>query len=157
MTAADALLAFQQALSLVRLDTCEQSISDVFPHPASPDGNITASDALCIFQKALALPSCLDTLPLEVTLSLSELTQDTSQGKAIIVDYQGPSFDADDLRVSVGATPVESVFVDNQIHLILPLTHAGQTTLEFDFGGFSSSLSLNILAAPVISRPASLR
>ena len=153
VTAADALLAFQHALSLVQLDTCQQTVADVSPQPAAPDGNITASDALCIFQKALALPSCLDILPLEVTLWLSELTQDTSQGKAIIVDYQGPSFDADDLRVSVGATPVESVFVDNQIHLILPLTQAGQTTVEFDFGGFLSSLSLNILAAPVIADP----
>ena len=63
VTAADALLAFQQALSLVQLDACQLTIADVFPLPATPDGNITASDALCIFQKALGLPSCLGTLP----------------------------------------------------------------------------------------------
>ena len=63
VTAADALLAFQQALSLVQLDACRLSIADVFPLPATPDGSITASDALCIFQKALGLPSCLDTAP----------------------------------------------------------------------------------------------
>ena len=63
VTAADALLAFQQALNLVQLDACQLGIADVFPQPAEPDGNITASDALCIFQKALGLPSCLDPLP----------------------------------------------------------------------------------------------
>ena len=60
VTAADALLAFQQALSLADLNACQRSIADVFPQPATPDGTITASDALCIFQKALSLPSCLD-------------------------------------------------------------------------------------------------
>ena len=63
VTAADALLAFQQALSLAELSVCQLSIADVFPLPTTPDGSITASDALCIFQKALGLPSCLDTLP----------------------------------------------------------------------------------------------
>ena len=60
VTAADALLAFQQALGLTDLDACQRSTADVFPQPADPDGDITASDALCIFQKALSLPSCLD-------------------------------------------------------------------------------------------------
>ena len=63
VTAADALLAFQQALGLAPLSTCQLSIANVFPVPTAPDGAITASDALCIFQKALGLPSCLDSLP----------------------------------------------------------------------------------------------
>ena len=63
VTAADALLAFQQALGLTQLTACQRDIADVTPLPSAPDGNITASDALCIFQKALSLPSCLDTLP----------------------------------------------------------------------------------------------
>ena len=63
VTAADALLAFQQALSLAPLSMCQLSIANIFPLPTRPDGIITASDALCIFQKALGLPSCLDTLP----------------------------------------------------------------------------------------------
>ena len=63
VTAADALLAFQQALSLAPLNTCQLSIANVFPLPTAPDDIITASDALCIFQKALGLPSCLDVLP----------------------------------------------------------------------------------------------
>ena len=63
VTAADALLAFQQALSLATLNMCQLSIANVFPLPTTPDGAITASDALCIFQKALGLPSCLDSLP----------------------------------------------------------------------------------------------
>ena len=63
VTAADALLAFQRALSLVPLDDCQSTIADVFPQPSVPDGNITASDALCIFRMALGLPSCLDRAP----------------------------------------------------------------------------------------------
>ena len=63
VTAVDALLAFQQALSLTQLDACQLSIADVFPSPHAPDGNVTASDALCIFQKALGSPSCFDILP----------------------------------------------------------------------------------------------
>ena len=63
VTAVDALLAFQQALSLIQLDACQLSIADVFPSPHAPDGSVTASDALCIFQKALGSPSCFDILP----------------------------------------------------------------------------------------------
>ena len=75
VTAADALLAFQQALSLVQLEECQLGIADVFPQPAMPDGNITASDALCIFQKALSLPSCLDNvvLPNEPPIAITEI------------------------------------------------------------------------------------
>lgn len=63
VTAADALLAFQQALGLTQLSACQVSIADVYPQPSAPDDTITASDALCIFQKSLGLPSCLDILP----------------------------------------------------------------------------------------------
>ena len=63
VTAADALLAFQQALGLAQLTACQRTIANVFPQPTAPDRNITASDALCIFQKALSLPSCLDHAP----------------------------------------------------------------------------------------------
>ena len=63
VTAADALLAFQQTFSLVELNTCQQTIADISPQPSMPDGNITASDVLCIFQEALSLPSCLDDVP----------------------------------------------------------------------------------------------
>ena len=71
VTAADALLAFQQALGLPQLSACQLSIANVFPLPTTPDGTITASDALCIFQKALGLSSCLDTLPPSNQESLS--------------------------------------------------------------------------------------
>ena len=64
ITAADAMLVFQQTLNLNQLNTCQLNIADVFPQPATPDGIITASDALCIFQRALGLPSCLDIIPL---------------------------------------------------------------------------------------------
>ena len=91
--------------------------------------------------------------PTQVTLSLSEFTQDTSQGKAISVDYSGPAFDEEELWVWVDDTSVESIFVDNQIHLILPLTQVGETSLEFDFGDFSASLAVDIAGAPVIADP----
>ena len=93
------------------------------------------------------------TEPTQVTLSLSESTQDTSQGRAIIVDYEGPAFDDDDLSVSVGDTLVGGFVVNDQIHLILPLTESGQTLLTFDFGSFSSDLSLTIDPAPTIADP----
>ena len=93
------------------------------------------------------------TEPTQVTLSLSEYTQDTSQGKLIVVDYQGPAFDEDDLMVSVGDMPVASVVVNSQIHAILPLAESGQTLLAFDFGGFSSNLLLTIRPAPTIADP----
>ena len=62
VTAADALLVFQQALGLAQLSTCQQSIADVYPLPTAADGTVTAADALCIFQKALSLASCLDVM-----------------------------------------------------------------------------------------------
>ena len=62
VTAADALLVFQQALGLPRLSMCQQSIADVFPQPTSSDGSITVSDALCVLRAALTLPSCLDNM-----------------------------------------------------------------------------------------------
>ena len=80
VTAADALLAFQQALSLVQLSACQLSIADVFPQPATPDGTLTASDALCIFQKALGLPSCLSSSPPDDTGTVPEDPPSPSTG-----------------------------------------------------------------------------
>ena len=95
LTAADALLAFQQALGLAQLDACQLRIADVFPQPAAPDGSITASDALCIFQKALGLPSCLDALPSPPEIDVIKfLTGPVESGEspalfAAVVDAQG--------------------------------------------------------------------
>ena len=81
VTAADALLAFQQALGLAQLTACQLMTADVFPQPAMPDGSITASDALCIFQQALGLPSCLDTLPSPPEIDIAQyLTGPVEQG-----------------------------------------------------------------------------
>lgn len=91
--------------------------------------------------------------PTQVTLSLSEFTQDTSQGKAISIDYSGPDFDEEELRAWVGDTPVESVFVNDQIHLMLPLTQADETSLEFEFGDFGAAFSVDITEAPQIADP----
>ena len=81
VTAADALLAFQQALSLAPLNMCQLSIANVFPLPTAPDDTITASDALCIFQKALGIPSCLDVLPPPDMMS-EDLTLPSDHGLA---------------------------------------------------------------------------
>ena len=83
VTAADALLAFQQALGLTQLTACQSIIADVFPRPAAPDGSITAADALCIFQKALGLPSCLDTLPSSPEIDVAQfLAGPVEQGES---------------------------------------------------------------------------
>ena len=95
VTAADALLAFQQALGLAQLTACQLMTADVFPQPATPDGSITASDALCIFQKALSLPSCLDTLPSPPEIDVAQyLTGPVEEGSspglfAAVVDEEG--------------------------------------------------------------------
>ena len=95
VTAADALLVFQQALGLAQLDTCQQSIADVFPQPATPDGSITASDALCIFQKALSLPSCLDTLPSSNQPPVVDAGPDQSVDAGVMVFLSGTASDPD--------------------------------------------------------------
>ena len=95
VTAADALLVFQQALSLAQLSTCQRTIADVFPQPANPDGNITASDALCIFQKALSLPSCLDTLPPSNQPPVVNAGPDQPVAAGTMVILSGTASDAD--------------------------------------------------------------
>ena len=95
VTAADALLVFQQALSLAQLSTCQLGIADVFPQPVNPDGDITASDALCIFQKALSLPSCLDTLPSSNQPPVVDAGPDQSVAAGTMVILSGTASDAD--------------------------------------------------------------
>ena len=95
VTAADALLVFQQALGLAQLSACQQSIADVFPQPANPDGSITASDALCIFQKALSLPSCLDTLPSSNQPPVVDAGPDQSVDEGVMVFLSGTGSDPD--------------------------------------------------------------
>ena len=95
LTAADALLAFQQALSLTQLSMCQQSVADVFPHPASADGNITASDALCIFQKALGLPSCFDSVVPPAESPIVDAGPDQSIDAGVSVVLSGTASDPD--------------------------------------------------------------
>ena len=95
VTAADALLVFQQALGLADLNACQRSIADVFPQPTSPDGAITASDALCIFQKALILPSCLDTLPSSNLPPVVDAGPDQSIEGGVMVFMTGTGSDPD--------------------------------------------------------------
>ena len=95
VTAADALLAFQQALGLAELDMCQLTIANVFPSPAMPDGNITASDALCIFQRALSLPSCLDTPPSPNEPPMADAGSDQTVDAGTIVTLSGTADDTD--------------------------------------------------------------
>ena len=94
VTAQDALLAFQQALSLVELDACQLMIADVAPLPTTPDGNVTALDALCIFQKALSLPSCLDTPANQLPVADAGMDQSVDAG-AMVTLVGTASSDAD--------------------------------------------------------------
>ena len=95
VTVADALLAFQQALSLADLSACQQSVADVSPQPGAPDGNITASDAFCIFQKALGLPSCLDILPPPNEPPLANAGPDKIIVEGAVVTLSGAGSDSD--------------------------------------------------------------
>ena len=95
VTAADALLAFQQALGLAQLTACQQTIANVFPQPNAPDASITASDALCIFQKALSLPSCLDTLPSANLPPIVDAGPDQSVEAGVVVVLSGTARDPD--------------------------------------------------------------
>jgi hypothetical protein len=100
VTVADALLAFQQALSLADLSTCQQSVADVLPRPGAPDGNITASDAFCIFQKALSLPSCLDILLPPNEPPLANAGPDKIIVEGAVVTLSGAGNDSDGVIVS---------------------------------------------------------
>ena len=95
VTAADALLAFQQALSLAQLSMCQQSIADVFPQPSNSDGTITASDALCIFQKALGLPSCFDSVPSSNQPPIVNAGADQTVADGMMVILSGTASDPD--------------------------------------------------------------
>ena len=95
VTAADALLVFQEALGLAQLTACQRAIADVFPQPAAPDGSITASDALCIFQKVLGLPSCLDGLPSSNQSPIVDAGADQSVVAGSTVILSGTASDAD--------------------------------------------------------------
>ena len=100
VTAADALLAFQQALGQARLSTCQFSIADVAPQPHAPDGSITAADALCIFQKALGSPSCLDILPPSNEPPVADAGMDQSVQAGEVVTLTGAASDSDGTIVS---------------------------------------------------------
>ena len=110
VTAADALLAFQQALSLVQLDACQLTIADVFPQPAAPDGNITASDALCIFQKALGLPSCLPDAPGNEP-PIVNAGADRTVDEGALVTLSGSGADADGAIVGYSWTQTSGTLV----------------------------------------------
>ena len=104
VAAADALLAFQQALSLAQLSECQLSIADVSPRPSAPNGTITVSDALCIMQKALDLPSCLDDVPPPNEPPIVNAGVDQTVDEGTIVVLSGTASDPDGAIVSYAWT-----------------------------------------------------
>ena len=88
------------------------------------------------------------------SVRLSALTPEPAQGVMILIDYEGPAFDATDLRISLGGEALSATVSENQIGVLLPLSHSGAASLAFDFGGGrSATLTLDIAAAPTIPDP----
>ena len=107
VTAADALLVFQQALSLAELDACRRGIADVFPGPVAADGDVTASDAFCILRKAFGLPSCLDILqPFNGATQVDWAPEQNSDSRA----GDGPRLAGGALASTTGDASVEDEF-----------------------------------------------
>ena len=159
VTAADALLAFQQALSLAQLTACQQTIADVFPLPTTPDGNITASDALCIFQKALSLPSCLDALPSSNRPPVVDAGADQSVAAGMMVILSGTASDADGTLAShawtqTGGTTVSLSGADTAMAAFTTPDVTADVTLTFrltvrDDAGAQTSDEVRVTVRPV--------
>ena len=101
-----------------QLSACQKVIADVFPQPATPDGSITASDALCIFQKAFGLPSCLDSVSPSNEAPMANAGSDQSVDAGVIVVLSGTASDPDGGIVSnmweqTGGTTVSLAGVDS--------------------------------------------
>ena len=163
VTAADALLAFQQALGLAQLSACQRGIADVFPQPANPDGNITASDALCIFQKALSLPSCLDTSPSSNQSPVVDAGPDQSVEADVMVFLLGSASDPDGTiaayawtqtggpAVSLTGSDAETaVFVAPEVSVDETLTF--RLTVRDDAGAQASD-EVGVTVLPVVGPP----
>ena len=162
LTAADALLAFRQALGLSQLRACQQTIADVSPEPADPDGSITASDALCIFQKALGLPSCLDALPASNLPPVADAGADQSVDAGVMVFLLGTGSDPDGTIAShawtqtggttvslTGADAATAVFVAPDVSVDETLTF--RLTVTDDAGSQASDevmVTVHAVAAP---------
>ena len=160
VTAADALLVFQQALGLSDLSACQRSIADVFPQPSEPDGNITASDALCIFQKALSLPSCLDTLPSTNQPPIADAGPDQSVDEGVMVFLSGTASDPDGAIVShawtqTGGTTVSLTGADAATAVFVAPDVSVEDTLTFrltvrDDGGAQASDEVRVTVRPLV-------
>ena len=160
VTAADALLAFQQALGLSQLSVCQQIIADVFPMPATPDDSITASDALCIFQKALSLPSCLDILLPDNQPPTVDAGADQSVDADMMVALTGTASDPDGTIVSylweqtggtmvslAGATSGTAMFTAPDVSMDETLTFR-LTVTDDDGATASGAVSVMVRARP---------
>ena len=160
VTAADALLVFQQALGLADLSACQRSIADVFPQPSAPDGSITASDALCIFQKALGLPSCLDTLPSSNQPPVVDSGPDQSVEAGVMVFLLGTGSDPDGTIAAyawtqTGGTAVSLTGSDAATAVFVAPDVSVEETLTFrltvtDDGGVQASDEIRVTVQPVM-------
>ena len=160
VTAADALLVFQQALGLAQLSACQRTIADVFPQPSNPDESITASDALCIFQKALSLPSCLDTLPSSNQPPIVDAGPDQSVDAGVMVFLSGTASDPDGTIAShewtqtggpvvslTGSDAATAVFVAPEVSVEETLTFRLTVT---DDGGAQASDAMRVTVRPAM-------
>ena len=160
VTAADALLVFQQALSLAQLNDCQRSIADVFPLPTSPDGSITASDALCIFQKALSLPSCLDALTSPNQPPVVDAGPDQPADAGVMVFLSGTGSDPDGVIASyawtqTGGTAVSLTGADAATAVFVAPDVSVEETLTFrltvsDNTGAQASDEVQVTVRPLV-------
>ena len=163
VTAADALLAFQQTLGLAQLSACQRTIADVSPEPADPDGSITASDALCIFQNALGLPSCLDTLPPPNQPPIADAGPDQSADAGVVVFLSGTASDPDGAIAShawtqTGGTSVPLTGVDAATAVFVAPDVSVDETLTFlltvtDDDGAQASDEVRVTVYAVMAPP----
>ena len=163
VTAADALMTFQQALGLAQLSQCQRTIADVSPEPADPDGSITASDALCIFQKALGSPSCLDTLPPPNLPPVANAGPDQSVDAGIMVFLPGTARDPDGTIAShtwtqTGGTQVSLTGADAATAVFIAPDVSMDETLTFrltvtDAAGAQASDEVMVTVHTVVAPP----
>ena len=138
LSPADALRAFEHFLSRATppLDACQLARTNVL----DPDGSgITPGDALCIFRRFLALPSCLDTRPvrLVVRANAGQLVGTSQPLIAVVADAGGRA-------VAVAGVPISFAIVSGPGTLFV-------SQVPTDANGEAPTLlTLGTLAVPTV-------
>ena len=118
LTTMDALLVFRHVFLGTAdppLSSCQLKLADVYPAPNAPDGRVTLSDALCIFQRAHGSPSCLD------TEGQSDATVFHGGGQ---IETNGGDIEAGDVTITVPTNailrPIQINVAETDLPLALP-------------------------------------